>query len=208
MVYKNFILRSLIGFLLLFVYLITLTINYNLIFSLIIFLYIIVLVEIIIFFKKNKLFIFIYLIVSLVFFLNTDFNKENLFNFNFMIFIIITFDIFSYIIGIKYGSIKILKKISPNKTLEGLIGGIISSFLFSIILIILLEGQINLKNIFFIMIIILFSFTGDIIESYFKRINNLKNSSNLLPGHGGFFDRFDSLIFSIIPYSVFSNILL
>ena len=125
-----------------------------------------------------------------------------------MLVVIIIFDIFSYIIGSKYGSRKILKKISPNKTLEGLIGGILFSLIFSSILIILLESKINLINILFIIMIISFSFFGDIIESYFKRINNIKNSSNLLPGHGGFFDRFDSLIFSIIPYSFFSNILL
>ena len=42
-----------------------------------------------------------------------------------------------------------------------------------------------------------FAFIGDIIESYFKRKNKIKNSSNFLPGHGGFLDRFDSFIFAI-----------
>ena len=208
MAYKNFIIRSLVGFLILFVYSITLIINYNLIFYLIIFLYLIIFVEINIFFKKNRTLILIYLLISLIFFINIGFNKDNIYNFNFMILIIITFDIFSYVIGTKYGSTKILKTISPKKTLEGLVGGIIFSLLFSISLIILLKNEINFSIVLFILIIIFSSFTGDIIESYFKRINNLKNSSNFLPGHGGFFDRFDSLIFSMIPYTVFSNILL
>tara|TARA_B100000575_G_scaffold67265_1_gene51969 strand:+ start:677 stop:1303 length:627 start_codon:yes stop_codon:yes gene_type:complete len=208
MVYKNFVLRSLVGVFLLLIYFTTLAINYNLIFFLIIFLYIILFIEINLYFKKNKLLILLYLLFSLIFFINIGFDKENIYNFNYMLFIIITFDIFSYVVGSRYGSKKILKKISPNKTLEGLIGGIIFSLLFSISLIILLEGQIKLNNILFIIVIISFSFIGDIIESYFKRINSLKNSSNFLPGHGGFFDRFDSLIFSMIPYSVFSNILL
>ena len=194
--------------LILFVYSITLIINYNLIFYLIIFLYLIIFVEINLFFKKNRILILIYLLISLIFFLNIGFNKDNIYNFNFMILIIITFDIFSYLIGTKYGSTKILKTISPKKTLEGLVGGIIFSLLFSISLIILFKNEINLPIILFILIIIFSSFTGDIIESYFKRINNLKNSSNFLPGHGGFFDRFDSLIFSMIPYTFFSNILL
>ena len=208
MVYKNFVLRSLVGVFLLLIYFTTLAINYNLIFFLIIFLYIILFIEINLYFKKNKLLILLYLLFSLIFFINIGFDKENIYSFNYMLFIIITFDIFSYVVGSRYGSKKILKKISPNKTLEGLIGGIIFSLLFSISLIILLEGQIKLNNILFIIVIISFSFIGDIIESYFKRINSLKNSSNFLPGHGGFFDRFDSLIFSMIPYSVFSNILL
>ena len=208
MAYKNFIIRSIVGFLILFVYSITLIINYNLIFYLIIFLYLIIFVEINLFFKKNRMLILIYLLISLIFFINIGFNKDNIYNFNFMILIIITFDIFSYLIGTKYGSTKILKTISPKKTLEGLAGGIIFSLLFSISLIILFKNEINLSIILFILIIIFSSFTGDIIESYFKRINNLKNSSNFLPGHGGFFDRFDSLIFSMISYTVFSNILL
>ena len=208
MAYKNFIIRSLVGFLILFVYSITLIINYNLIFYLIIFLYLIIFVEINLFFKKNRMLILIYLLISLIFFINIGFNKDNIYNFNFMILIIITFDIFSYLIGTKYGSTKILKTISPKKTLEGLVGGIIFSLLFSILLIILFKNEINFSIVLFILIIIFSSFTGDIIESYFKRINNLKNSSNFLPGHGGFFDRFDSLIFSMISYTVFSNILL
>lgn len=208
MAYKNFIIRSLVGFLILFVYSITLIINYNLIFYLIIFLYLIIFVEINLFFKNKRTLILIYLLTSLFFFINIGFNKDNIYNFNFMILIIITFDIFSYLIGTKYGSTKILKTISPKKTLEGLVGGMIFSLLFSISLIILFKNEINLSIVIFILIIISSSFTGDIIESYFKRINNLKNSSNFLPGHGGFFDRFDSLIFSMIPYTVFSNILL
>jgi len=208
MAYKNFIIRSIVGLLILFVYSITLIINYNLIFYLIIFLYLIIFVEINLFFKKNRTLILIYLLISLIFFINIGFNKDNIYNFNFMILIIITFDIFSYVIGTKYGSTKILKTISPKKTLEGLVGGIIFSLLFSISLIILFKNEINFNIVLFILIIIFSSFTGDIIESYFKRINNLKNSSNFLPGHGGFFDRFDSLIFSMIPYTVFSNILL
>ena len=69
-------------------------------------------------------------------------------------------------------------------------------------LLIIFDKNINLISLFFILIIILSGFLGDVIESYFKRINNLKNSSNFLPGHGGFFDRFDSFIFAIVIYSL------
>ena len=52
-----------------------------------------------------------------------------------------------------------------------------------------------------ILLIILLSFLGDIIESYFKRLSNIKNSSKLIPGHGGFLDRFDSFI--LVTYGMF-----
>ena len=47
-----------------------------------------------------------------------------------------------------------------------------------------------------------FSFFGDLIQSYFKRLNFLKDSGNFIPGHGGFFDRFDSFLLAIIPISI------
>ena len=49
-------------------------------------------------------------------------------------------------------------------------------------------------------------FSGDLIESFFKRKNNLKNSSELIPGHGGVFDRFDSFLFSIIIFFISINL--
>ena len=55
---------------------------------------------------------------------------------------------------------------------------------------------------------IFFSIIGDLAQSYFKRMNNIKDSSKLLPGHGGFFDRFDSFISSIIFLTLYSYIFL
>ena len=94
---------------------------------------------------------------------------------------------------------------SPNKTIEGLLGGFLISFTSGISLSYFLNININVKLISFIFIIILTSFLGDLIESYFKRINNLKNSSEFIPGHGGVLDRFDSFLFSIIFFSIFIN---
>ena len=122
------------------------------------------------------------------------------------IFTVIVFDTFSYIIGKSIGKNKLIY-ISPNKTVEGLIGGIILSLLLSIILANFLNFNIQLELVFFIILIILSAFVGDLIESYFKRKNNLKNSSELIPGHGGVFDRFDSFLFSIIIYYISINFL-
>ena len=61
-----------------------------------------------------------------------------------------------------------------------------------------------ITSIMFLNIIIFISIIGDLIESYFKRKNNIKDSSKYLPGHGGYFDRFDSFIASIIMLVPFS----
>ncbi|MDA9742502.1 phosphatidate cytidylyltransferase, partial [Pelagibacteraceae bacterium] len=101
-----------------------------------------------------------------------------------------------------------LLKISPNKTIEGFIGGFIFSVLISLLFSIYFKLNINLNLFAFIILLILSAFIGDIIESYYKRKNNLKNSSDYIPGHGGVFDRFDSFLFSIIIYSISINYLL
>ena len=99
------------------------------------------------------------------------------------------------------GKKKIFTSISPNKTYEGLIGGIVFT---SIIMVLfnLYFTDINVFNLLLIILSIIFlSFWGDIIESYFKRLSNIKNSSTLIPGHGGFLDRFDSFI--LVTYGIF-----
>ena len=207
MVYSNFILRLLFSILFLISYSIISSINFNLVFYLILLIYIAITLEIYFFFKKYKLFPIIYILISIIFFFTIDFNDEEFISFNIYIFIIITFDIFSYLIGIIFGKNQLIK-LSPNKTIEGFFGGFILSFISTIFILIFLNNSLNLNTIFFILIIILSSFTGDIIESYFKRKNNLKNSSNLIPGHGGVFDRFDSFLFSIIFYSISIKFLL
>jgi phosphatidate cytidylyltransferase len=58
--------------------------------------------------------------------------------------------------------------------------------------------------LFFSFFVLTFSFIGDMLESYFKRLSNLKDSSYFIPGHGGFFDRFDSFVCSIFFLCLFS----
>ena len=80
-----------------------------------------------------------------------------------------------------------------------------TSLLVSLFFSFLFDININFELIVFILLIILSALFGDLIESYFKRKNNLKNSSEFIPGHGGVFDRFDSFLFSIIIYAVSIN---
>ena len=201
MVYNNFLLRLLFSGFFISVYCIFTFINFKYVQYLIFLIYILIFFEIYLYFKFFKLLPFFYLFISFVFFMTIDFDKVILLNFNLFILIVISFDIFSYVIGKNFGK-KNFTKISPNKTYEGLFGGFLISFFLSLIFAFIFEINVNIELIFYIILIILCAFTGDIIESYFKRKNDLKNSSEFIPGHGGVFDRFDSFLFSIIIYSI------
>ena len=205
MVYNNFILRLLFSILFISVYFIFAFINFNYVFYLILLIYFFIFLEINIYFRSYKFIPLIYLFVSFCFFIIIDFNDVFFLNFNLFILIVISFDIFSYIVGKSIGKKKLIT-ISPNKTYEGLLGGIIFSLFISLFYSFVFDIKINTELIIYIIFIILSSFTGDIIESYFKRRNNIKNSSEFIPGHGGIFDRFDSFLFSIIFYSISNNI--
>ena len=109
-----------------------------------------------------------------------------------------TFDTFAYILGVKFGKHKILPSISPKKSWEGFIGGLI----FTTILAIFIFGE-NINKILMYSVLIPISATlGDFIESYYKRKAMAKDSGNLIPGHGGMLDRMDSLLISISVISL------
>ena len=115
------------------------------------------------------------------------------------IFVLIwTNDTFAYLVGKSIGKHKLFERISPKKTIEGFIGGIvfavIASYFISKYFLMLPE-----KNIFIWFIIAsivgVFGTIGDLVESKFKRIAGIKDSGNIMPGHGGILDRLDSVIF-------------
>ncbi len=206
MVYKNLYLRLLSSCIFILIYFLLNYINFNLIFYLIIIIYFILICEVFFYFKKFKIVPIIYILISFIFFVNIDFNNQIILNFNLYVFTVITFDTFSYITGKMFGRTRLIS-ISPNKTIEGLIGGVLLSLISATLLANYLSIEINLKSLIFISLIIIFAFFGDMIESFFKRKNELKNSSSFIPGHGGIFDRFDSFLFSIMFYSIFINTL-
>ena len=205
--FKNFFLRFLLSLLIFLLYIIV-SINYfSLFFYIGIFLYLIIFIEILYNFKKFKFYLSLYILLSFIFFININFKEINIIFFHLMIISIVSFDTFSYIIGSIFGKNKIFKFISPNKTYEGFVGGLFFSLILSLLFIFFANIKFDYYFILYIFIIILSAFSGDIIESFFKRKNNLKDSSNLIPGHGGFLDRLDSYILSIVPYSIYSNII-
>jgi len=205
--YRNLLIRTFITLIFLLIYYFLFLFNNNLIFYLIIIIYLIILIEVLSFFSNLKKILLSYIIFSFLSFILYYNYYFNFIGFNFLIFTIIIFDISSYFTGSLLGKKKIFKYVSPNKTYFGLVGGVILSNIFSIFYILYFYKNIFWNNIFLINFIIFFAFTGDIIESYFKRKNNLKNSSYFIPGHGGFFDRFDSFIFAIIFLLIYEYIL-
>ncbi len=107
------------------------------------------------------------------------------------------FDSFSQISGQLWGSHKIFPKISPNKTIEGAAGGAIMAMFTGFLLrsLFTIPGtSSSLHYILLAALISLFALIGDFLASYFKRKYQVKDYSNLIPGHGGILDRFDSLI--------------
>ena len=117
------------------------------------------------------------------------------------IFILIwTHDTFAYILGKSLGKTKLLQHVSPKKTVEGFLGGLFFSIFFSILISKFYVPVFSILH--WILIAILISFLGtigDLVESKFKRIAQVKDSGNIMPGHGGMLDRLDSIIF-VTPF--------
>ena len=106
------------------------------------------------------------------------------------------YDSAAYIFGVSFGKHRLFERISPKKSWEGLIGGAISTLLAAYIISIYFT-ELSIENWLIIAIIIIVAGTfGDLSESMFKRNIGVKDSGNILPGHGGILDRFDAVFLS------------
>jgi phosphatidate cytidylyltransferase len=103
-------------------------------------------------------------------------------------------DTFSYFIGKAFGKNKLAKNISPNKTYEGLLGGLLGSIILVDFFDVMIFDIMLNEKIFLIFVLNIIGLFGDLLESYLKRKANVKDSSSLLLGHGGMLDRIDSLL--------------
>jgi len=119
--------------------------------------------------------------------------------FKYIMMILITIwicDTFAYTFGILFGKHKLYERVSPNKTIEGAAAGLLGA-----VLTIIVVKAFNILPMDWVSAIILgstvgiFGQMGDLVESWFKRDAGIKDSSTILPGHGGILDRFDSLLF-------------
>jgi len=103
----------------------------------------------------------------------------------------------AYLVGSMVGKTPLLPRVSPNKTWEGSIGGILSSIGFGILLGYVFDELAAQHWIALAFIVAVFGSLGDLVESLLKRSVGAKDSGNILPGHGGVLDRFDAFIFAI-----------
>lgn len=113
----------------------------------------------------------------------------------FYIFIIWANDVFAYLFGITLGRHRLFERISPKKSWEGFFGGLLGAMAMGYVASLVLEAD-AMTWIGLALVAAIAGVFGDLVESLFKRSVDLKDSGNFIPGHGGWLDRFDALIFS------------
>ncbi|MFV0482811.1 MAG: phosphatidate cytidylyltransferase [Bacteroidales bacterium] len=99
--------------------------------------------------------------------------------------------------GRKFGKHKLIEHVSPNKTIEGSVGGAVTAILTSLVIFFVSDIYDLLLWLIIAVTIVVFGSLGDLFESLLKRKANIKDSGKLLGGHGGVIDRFDSLLFAV-----------
>ena len=153
--------------------------------------------------------IYVALPLSLLTFLAFDTSNQYSYNLILSLFILVWLsDVGGYFAGINFGKHKLLERISPKKTWEGVAGGLILCIIGSYIL----SHFFQIMNVYtwlvFGVLVCVSSVIGDLIESMLKRSANIKDSGNILPGHGGILDRFDSVLFAIPIVYIFKFFML
>lgn len=116
------------------------------------------------------------------------------------LFIIWSNDIFAYLVGVTMGKHRLCERISPKKSIEGFVGGVVGAVGVALLAGYLLQGNLCVWGGLGV-VVALTGVAGDLVESLMKREADVKDSGKIMPGHGGVLDRFDALLISV-PFVV------
>lgn len=112
----------------------------------------------------------------------------------------------AYCVGVPLGRHRLIERVSPGKSVEGFVGGLIFSMVGGALIAWLVDFRTPLLGALLGLVVGLVAVLGDLVESKLKRSVEIKDSGTFLPGHGGFLDRFDSLIFVLPVAGLFSSL--
>ncbi|WP_102271427.1 phosphatidate cytidylyltransferase [Cytobacillus massiliigabonensis] len=136
----------------------------------------------------------LYVGIGFYYFIET--REEGLIFIFFSLFIIWATDSGAYFIGRAIGKKKLWPEISPNKTIEGSVGGVFCALIVAVLFLLFTDIPASLFQLLIITVVLsVFGQIGDLVESALKRHYDVKDSGKIMPGHGGILDRFDSLLF-------------
>ena len=161
---------------------------------------------------KSKFLAFAYVLIPFIL-IQLIVTKEDQQNWNsnlilFMFILTWTFDTFAYLFGVRFGKHKIMPSISPKKSWEGFGGGFVFSIIASYLSYSFFFKFEDIRIPLIISIILPFTATlGDFIESHYKRKAGVKDSGNLIPGHGGILDRMDAFMITIPAIYILTKLL-
>lgn len=113
----------------------------------------------------------------------------------------------AYVVGVNFGKNRLFERISPKKSWEGSIGGAISALIIAWVCSLLCNDLSLIHWSVIALIVVFFGSMGDLTESLFKRSINIKDSGNILPGHGGILDRFDAVFLAAPMVFVYLQII-
>ncbi len=119
-------------------------------------------------------------------------------------------DSFAYLVGMSIGRTKLYPAVSPKKTIEGSIGGLVFAIIAAYFIAKYDTSLTSIQWVTLAVVIVVMGSLGDLVESKFKRIAGVKDSGAILPGHGGMLDRLDSLVFAApfayLTLNIFINV--
>ncbi len=154
--------------------------------------------------------LYIVLPFSLTNYIAFNYSPDNTYHYAFLLALFVMIwvnDSFAYVFGVTLGKHRLFERISPKKSWEGFIGGAACTLLSSLVFAHFFKELSMPEWIGFAAVTVIFGTFGDLIESLIKRTLKIKDSGNILPGHGGILDRFDSMIFAIPALVVYIEIL-